>query len=322
MGAVSLYHQGRKIENIRISNVNDGYAINGWEAQIIENHSGVVDVFRNPKADPSIVAHYNQPLYVAVKVRSQVVQTPARVLVDFYAVNEKNLTGSHLLRIVVKDPLGKVVLSKKTLVALAGGDVYGQLIAEGVEIPFPAGAAGVFRVEATLVSRPGRVEARGHDEILALDWKSAVLRGKGAVWEVGSSVRSFLKNQKGVDAPAYRDDLERLDWVVISQPPSGAGFRSIPAQQLRDPSGKSNGLLTTFFLGQDFTQRVHQRGTKPLTSQLRDGATPDPAVSDTENYGIRWRDSSHLGQRQTHFSIKTSGNVRLLPSKVGCSLTR
>ena len=83
MGVISHEHQGRKIENIRISNVADGYAINGWEAQIIENHSGVVDVFRNPKADPAIIAYYNQPLYVAVKARSQLVQTPGNVLVDF-----------------------------------------------------------------------------------------------------------------------------------------------------------------------------------------------------------------------------------------------
>jgi hypothetical protein len=240
------------------------------------------------------------------------VQTPARVLVDFYAINEKNLTGSHLLRIHVKDPLGKLVLSKKTLVALAGGDVYGQLIAEGVEIPFPAGAAGVFRVEATLVSRPGRVEARGHDEILALDWKSAVLRGKGAVWEVGSRVRGFLKNQKGVDAPAYRDDLERLDWVVISQPPNGAGFRSIPTQQLRDPSGKNNGLLTTFFLGQDFAQRVHQRMDETVNFAVPEGATPDPSVPTTENYGVRWEGLLTPSASGKHtFSIKTSGNVRL-----------
>jgi beta-galactosidase len=312
MGAVSLYHQGRKIENIRISNVNDGYAINGWEAQIIENHSGVVDVFRNPKAASSIVAHYNQPVYVAVKVRSQVVQTPARVLVDFYAVNEKDLKGSHKLRIIAKDHAGKVVFTKETLVDIAGGDVYGQLIAEGVEIPIPSGVAGMCRVEAALVSRTGRVEARGHDEIFALDWRGAVLNGKGAVWEVGSGVRGFLKNQKGVDVPAYRDGLERLDWTMVSQPPSGAGFRSIPTQQLRDPSGKNPGLLATFFLGQDFTERVHQRVDETINFAVSDGATPDPAVPATENYGIRWEGLLTPSASGKHtFSIKTSGNVRL-----------
>ena len=46
---------------MRLSNITDGYAINGWESESIENHSGIVDCWRNPKADPSIIAYYNQP---------------------------------------------------------------------------------------------------------------------------------------------------------------------------------------------------------------------------------------------------------------------
>ncbi|HEX6625834.1 MAG TPA: PA14 domain-containing protein, partial [Pyrinomonadaceae bacterium] len=311
MGAVSLYHQGRKIENIRISNTSDGYAINGWEAQIIENHSGVVDVFRNPKSDPALVAHYNQPLYVAVKVRTQVVQAPARVAVDFYAVNEKNLKGPHTLKVSARDTAGKVVFDKEMPVTLAGGDTYGQLLAEGLEVPFAEGAGGMFRVEAELVSRAGRVEARGHDEVFVVDWKGANLRGKGAVWEVGSHVRGFLENLKKLDAPAYKDDLGRLDWVVVSQPPSGAGFRSIPTEQLSDPTGKP-GLLATFFLGQDFAQRVHQRVDKTLSFSVSEGETPDPSVPTTENYGVRWEGQLTPSASGRHvFSIQTSGNVRL-----------
>ena len=56
MGAVSHYHQGRKIETLRIDNTADGYAVNGWESEIVENHSGIVDCFRNPKADPAMMA--------------------------------------------------------------------------------------------------------------------------------------------------------------------------------------------------------------------------------------------------------------------------
>ncbi|HXJ74228.1 MAG TPA: hypothetical protein VNM37_15365, partial [Candidatus Dormibacteraeota bacterium] len=76
MGAVSLDHQGRKIELMRLNDVTDGYAVNGWESESVENHSGIVDCWRNPKADPAILAYYNQPLYVAVKTRSQFAQIP------------------------------------------------------------------------------------------------------------------------------------------------------------------------------------------------------------------------------------------------------
>jgi hypothetical protein len=93
LGDVSLYHQGRKIETLRINNAADGYAINGWEAESVENHSGIVDCWRNPKGDPAILAYYNQPLYVAVKARSEFAQIPGEVVVDFYAINEKDLHG-------------------------------------------------------------------------------------------------------------------------------------------------------------------------------------------------------------------------------------
>ena len=106
MGDVSLYHQGRKIETMRATDVADGYAINGWEAESIENHSGIVDCWRNPKGDPAILAYYNQPLYIAVKARSQFTQIPGTVTMDFYGINEKNLHGAHTLKIVARNPGG------------------------------------------------------------------------------------------------------------------------------------------------------------------------------------------------------------------------
>ncbi|HEX8141318.1 MAG TPA: PA14 domain-containing protein [Pyrinomonadaceae bacterium] len=311
MGAISHEHQGRKIENIRISNVSDGYAINGWEAEIIENHSGVVDCFRNPKADPAIIAYYNQPLYVAVKVRSQIVESPGSVVVDFYAVNEKNLRGPHTLNITAKDPSGKVVFEKQLAVSLAGGDVYGELLTEGISIPI-AGRGGKFRIEASLVNSTGRERARGYDEVLAVDWKSARLQGKGAVWEVGSQVRSFLKTGKGVDAPAYVDQLERLDWVLVSQPPNREDMRGIPSEQLRDPQGQTAGLVTTFFTDVDFKQKAHQRIDAAVNLSVAEGATPDPAVPTTEYYSVRWEGRLVPQASGKHsFAIQTSGGVRL-----------
>lgn len=36
MGNVAFYYQGRVIENIRISNTVDAYAVNGWESMKLE----------------------------------------------------------------------------------------------------------------------------------------------------------------------------------------------------------------------------------------------------------------------------------------------
>src|ERR1017187_5405066 len=192
MGAVSHYHQGRKIETLRLGDVTDGYAINGWESESIENHSGIVDCWRNPKADPSILAYYNQPQYVAVKTRSQFAQIPGSVAVDFYGINEKNLHGNYALRISVQDPNGREVFTNKIDVKLTGGDVYGELLAENVVVPI-AGATGMFRVRAGLDDASGREVAGGHDEVLGVDWKNQKPGGVGAIWENATRVREFLE---------------------------------------------------------------------------------------------------------------------------------
>ncbi len=102
-----MEHQGRTIEIIRLNNDTDAYCINGWESEILEDHSGIVDCFRNPKGDPAIMAYYNQPLYIAVMVRNQVVRPTGKVLVDFYIINEKNVKGPHRLAITAQNAAGQ-----------------------------------------------------------------------------------------------------------------------------------------------------------------------------------------------------------------------
>src|SRR6185503_17400286 len=155
LGDVSLYHQGRKIETLRINYAADGYAINGWEAESVENHSGIVDCWRNPKGDPAILAYYNQPLDVAVKTRSQFAEIPGEVAVDFYAINEKDLHGDYTLKISAISPEGIKVFAKEMPVKLSGGEVYGELLTANVTVPI-AGATGMFRIEAQLDNASGK----------------------------------------------------------------------------------------------------------------------------------------------------------------------
>ena len=54
MGNVSFEHQGRRIEGMRMQNLGDAYMVNGWEAMPYDNHSGIVDIYRNPKGDASV----------------------------------------------------------------------------------------------------------------------------------------------------------------------------------------------------------------------------------------------------------------------------
>jgi beta-galactosidase len=286
MGVVSLEHQGRKIEDTRVCDLNDGYAINGWEDEPFENHSGIVDCFRNPKADPAIMAYYNQPLYMAVKVRKQVVQIPAEVVTDFYAINEKDLKGPHTLNVRATDPAGKVLFQQESTVTLQGGDVYGQLLAEGVKIPVEK-ATGMITIEAELVDASGSKKAVGHDEILAVDWKSAKITGKGAVYASNNKVRNFLKTQKGVEVPAFDDSQGPLDWLLVTCPPR-VQAQTIDARYFSTADGMPAGLLTTFFKGRAFQEKLQKRFEKQLSVQWPQGVPPDAAVNVSDNYGVRW----------------------------------
>ncbi len=305
MGAVSHYHQGRKIETLRINDAADGYAVNGWEAESVENHSGIVDCWRNAKADPAIMAWYNQPLYVAVKTRSQFAQIPGEVAVDFYAINEKNLSGPHTLKISVKNPAGREVITKEIAASLTGGDVFGELLAGNVIVPI-ADAIGRFRIEASLRNDAGKEVAAGHDEVLAVDWKSEQLAGKGATWESDPRVREFLEKEKNLKAEVYRDDSGPLDWVVVTQPPGEGEPVVIPAERFE------SGVKTTFFGDDSFENKLHQRTDRTVDYFVPDGAVPDAQVSVMENYGVRW-DAKLLPTTTGSYAFATESNdgVRL-----------
>jgi hypothetical protein len=311
MGAVSLYHQGRKIETIRINDATDGYAVNGWEAEIVENHSGIVDCFRNAKADPAIMAYYNQPLYVAVKARTEFAELPGEAVVDFYAINEKNLRGPHTLRVTVRDPAGGEVFTKDLAVVLTGGDVFGELLTAGVTVPI-AGASGIFRVEASLRDSAGKEVATGHDDVLGVDWRREKISGHGATWENASAVRKFLEREKGMKAPAYRDDLGPLDWVVVTRPPNEGETVDVPAENLRLPTGDAPGLSVTFFRGRDLRDTVLARTDRTLDYEVPDGAAPDPSLGVMENYGVRWEGRIvPVASGEYTFAVRGSGGARL-----------
>lgn len=119
-----------------MNNLTDAYVVNGWESELTENYSGIVDCFRYPKSDPAIIARYNQPLYVAVKTRQQVAAAEGKVTVDFYLINEKNVRGNHQLKISVTDSQGKVMEVGTYETEAAGGEVYGQLLVKDVKYLF------------------------------------------------------------------------------------------------------------------------------------------------------------------------------------------
>jgi hypothetical protein len=280
MGTVSVEHQGRKIEDTRICDLNDGYAINGWESELIENHSGIVDCYRNPKADPGILAYYNQPLYVAVKPRSQIVAFPGSVLVDFYVINEGRLKGPHTVQVVATGADGRQTFTKEYPVTLQGGDVFSQLAADGVSIPLTS-SAGMTSIRATLVDPQGGVKATGHDQVYAAEWRKTPISSSGAVFETGSSIRGFLKQNLGLDVPAFDNSVGKVDWIVVARSALGDPV-PVPAEAF------GAGLNTSFYQGEDFSKPIYHRTDASINFQINGGSAPDPHVPLTEQYAVRW----------------------------------
>lgn len=190
MGNVAYYYQGRAIENIRINNIVDGYAVNGWESMKLENHSGIVDNYRNPKGDPELISRYTKPLFVAVKMNHKVLGVGDTSVVDFHIVNEANLHGAATLEVKVTDQKGSITFSKDIPVKITGGSTYGELIAAG--LPVVPASAGYTTVSATL-KQSGKMVAAGNDQLYAVRLDISGIPA-GMVADTSKTMMNFLRS--------------------------------------------------------------------------------------------------------------------------------
>jgi hypothetical protein len=296
IGDVSFYYQGRAIENVRINDVTDGYVINGWEAEIQENHSGIVDCFRNFKGHPEVLAAYNRPCYVAVKLRTKVGQVPLDTVADFYMINEVNLHGAYVLVVEAVDPQGRRVWDHRFDVQLAGGDTYGELLQANVAIPLNAGP-GRYVVRARLEAGSGSprppADSKGQDEAFLVDWQSAPVSANGAVFEKGTVLRDFLKRAKQITLPPLTDDLPKLDYILVGDS-DPTPSRPIPADVLTDPNGQP-GLRGEYFKGMNFDTPVLQRVDPGVSFDFGEQG-PAPEVGG-QRFSARW--TGHLRAPET-----------------------
>ncbi|MBW4888528.1 hypothetical protein KXQ82_02330 [Mucilaginibacter sp. HMF5004] len=200
MGNVAYYYQGRVIENVRINNTIDGYAVNGWESMKLENHSGIVDNYRNLKGDPELIARYNQPLYLAVKLNHKVVATGDSTTADIYIVNEKNINGIAELMLTTTDAQGKVTFKKSFAVNVTGGIQYGELLVKGIKLAVTN--AGYSTVSAVLTQNKA-VVCRGDDKIFAVSLNTAGVSRQLVVADTSGVIGNFLKTVK-IDHKTFR----------------------------------------------------------------------------------------------------------------------
>jgi len=287
MGRVSYEHQGRKIQMSRMNNYTDAYVVNGWESELLENYSGIVDCFRYPKSTPQIIAQYNRPLYIAVMGRKQIIATGDKVIFDFFLINEKDIKGEHRLTVTMLDPSGSETERIVRPVAVSGGEIYGELLIGDIEL---AGGSkgGMYEVHAELTTPEGVTITEGYDQLLVVNLNENILAGKGAVWESGDMVRSFLKGKTQHPVASYSSDLAPLDWIIVTRPPSPDAFTLIPGDVLTTPGGEP-GTEIRYYEEMNFEQFVHQEITNVVNHSVVEGATPHETVPTIEKYSIVWR---------------------------------
>jgi len=192
----------------------------------LENHSGIVDNYRNPKGDVNLIARYNRPLYVAVKLNRKVIVVGSTTVADFHIVNEVNLNGNYILKATVTNSDGKVTLSRMLPVKVTGGNVYGELLQAGLEIP--VSNAGYSTVRGELV-KSGKTVASGDDKIFAVRSDYTTLKTNGMVADTSSILQRYL-SAKGCPAKNYETGTPVGDYLLVGAfdpQQSGSGISDI-----------------------------------------------------------------------------------------------
>lgn len=222
MGNVAYYYQGRAIENMRINNINDGYAINGWEETKLENHSGIVDIYRNPKGDLNLIARYNQPLYLAVKARNKVFETGNKTLIDIFIVNEANVKGDHQLEVVATDQKGEIFKNSYP-VKVTGGNVYGELLVKGIEI-IPANE-GYTQIDARLI-RDNELITEGQEQLFTTLPNIQSLTRELSIMDTSGILEKYLKANE-LKYKIYKSGRPKTSYLVIgiATPPENYPIR-------------------------------------------------------------------------------------------------
>lgn len=279
LGDISFEHQGRRIQGMRMWNQGDIYAINGWEEHMYDNNSGVVDLHRNPKGNLSTLTRYTQPLYVAVAPRKQIVKPNDRVAVDFYIVNEKDLKGDYTLKMSMKTPAGQVIWSQQSACQVKGGDVFGQLLSENMQVP-TATADGMYRIEATLLDGNSKEIARGYDDVLVVD-DSEALKGRGAIYAYkDDKIAAYYQKKTGKALPAFTKKTGKLDWLIINR-----SLLDSPA--LIDKKYFRN-VKVTWFSDDDYRAKAGEEKDEWINRSFADGAQPASCLPANNAFSVRW----------------------------------
>lgn len=213
IGNRQYYFWGRMLENGRISDNNDCMVISGWESTSIENHSGIVDSHRYTKGDPKFVSYYCRPLHLAIKSRHLVIETGESLVTDLHIVNEVGVSGPAEVDFSVVGPGGRSLHTRTIPVRITGGEVYGELLAAGIETKC-YDKPGYYTLRAIL-RQDGKKLVEGREDVFVVDNTPPAIKAKGAIMDYAGRAKSFLAS-RGLALPDYFHDLPKLDYIIAA----------------------------------------------------------------------------------------------------------
>jgi hypothetical protein len=207
------------MENIRICDAVDYATISGWESTAMENHSGIVDNFRDFKSDPKVLADSLLPIRPVAKQKQIAVALGGRAQFDLYLLNDTGRPVTGQLTFTIADPNGKVTRIAGFDAPKHTPDQFSYLIAESVETA-PLESEGVWRASLAL-STPALSRtpvAAHHCDIYVVNGKPAPPKPiRVGVSGLTKSIASQLANLPGLTIEPFTPG-KRCDVIVASAP--------------------------------------------------------------------------------------------------------
>jgi hypothetical protein len=202
------------MENIRICDAVDYATISGWESTAIENHSGIVDNFRDYKSDPKVLADSLLPVRPLAKQRQIVGGLGSPAHFDLYLLNDTGRPVTGQLTFTITDPSGKETRIAQFDAPQYVPDQLSYLIAENVATA-PLQAEGVWRTSLKLSSAPQSTHVR---EIYVVNPKPAAPRAvRVGLSGLPKSISAQLTDLPGLVIEPFHA-AGKYDVIVASAP--------------------------------------------------------------------------------------------------------
>lgn len=202
---------GQLMENTRLNDETDMAAISGWESTAMENHSGLVDNFRDFKADPKLIGDNLVPLRPVAKQHKMTLEAGEKAVFDLYLLNDTDRAATGELVLTLTGPDGHVALKQTFPAPKFERDRLSYLIQEAVTSE-PLNAPGKWRSRLEL---KGDRSAAFERELLVVALPPAGPKPlRVALASVPETLASQITTLPGVNASVW-NLAEKYDVVVF-----------------------------------------------------------------------------------------------------------